>query len=64
MHLIFRSDGRITHGIYNGVDYFYGGTAVCYMDLWKNSSTYDYHDDCQLPKSFSQLSIVPNMDEV
>ena len=58
-----RSDGRSTDGIYNGVNYFYGGTAICYKDLWKKSASYAYNNDCQLPKSFSHLPFLPNIDE-
>ena len=58
-----RSDGRITHGVYNGVDYFYGGTAICYKDLWIKSTSYTYNDDFQLPKSFSHLPFLPNLED-
>ena len=60
---MFRSDGRSTDGIYNGVNFFYGGTAICYKDLWTKSSTHAYNNDCQLPKSFSHLPALPNMAE-
>ena len=58
-----RSDGRVTHGVYNGVDYFYGGTAICYKDLWTKSTSYTYNDNCQLPKSFTRLPFLPNLDD-
>lgn len=60
---MFRSDGRSTDGIYNGVNYFYGGTAICYKDLWTKSTTHEYNNDCQLPKSFSHLPALPNIAE-
>ena len=58
-----RSDGRSTTGIYKGVDYFYGGTAICYKDLWKTSVPNSYNNDCQLPKSFSHLPFLSNFEE-
>ena len=58
-----RSDGRVTHGVYKGVDYFYGGTAICYKDLWSKSRSSTYNDDCQLPKSFTHLPFLPNLDD-
>ena len=42
------------------MNYFYGGTAICYKDLWKKSALYAYDNDCQLPKSFSHLPFLPN----
>ena len=58
-----RSDGRVTHGVYNGIDYFYGGTAICYKDLWTKSTSYTYNNDCQLPKSFTHLPFLPNVED-
>ena len=58
-----RSDGHVINGVYNGVDYFYGGTAVCYKDLWQKSTSQNYNNDCQLPRSFSHFPILPSSDE-
>ena len=52
--------------MYNGVDYFYGGTAICYRDLWTKTpnSSVVYDDDCQLPKSFSYLPYQPHFQDI
>ena len=60
----FRSDGRLTYGVYNGVDYFYGGTTICYQDLWTKPISTVYDDDCQLPKSFSYLPYLSNLGDI
>ena len=45
------------------MDYFYGGTAVCYKDLWQKSTSQNYNNDCQLPRSFSHFPILPSSEE-
>ena len=45
------------------MDYFYGGTAICYNDLWSSSDSKNYNGECQLPKSFSNLPFLPSLDD-